>query len=239
MTYIVDLEAFHGPLDLLLYLVEKNEIDIYDIPVAQLSDQYVYYLQRCTDIDVERMTSFLVMASYLLNLKSQMLLPHYASEEAKEMEADPRDELVRSLLEYKFFKKAAQALQAKQEGDLPGRVFFRDALYKMEVEEEIIADLGALIRAYRNLIDIQQIPRENYSMPQSDFSVTVKMQEILEELQEKPMGMEFQDLAANAVCLRETLAMFLGLLELIRLQKVIAVQKDIFAPILIMLSGGD
>jgi segregation and condensation protein A len=112
--YLVDLDTFHGPLDLLLYLVKKDEVDIRDIPIARVAEQFKQYLEVLQLIDVESAGDFLVMASTLMEIKSKMLLPR--SEEAADGgEADPRLELVRQLLQYKRFKDAAGALEARAE----------------------------------------------------------------------------------------------------------------------------
>ena len=95
MAYLVDLEAFHGPLDLLLYLIEKNEVELDDIPVAVITEQYMHYLSVTGDYDLERMGDFLLMASYLLNLKSKLLLPRAIMSEGEE-EEDPRIDLMQN-----------------------------------------------------------------------------------------------------------------------------------------------
>src|SRR3989338_5253833 len=110
MTYKVKLEVFEGPLDLLLYLIKKEEIDIYDIPIAKITDQYLEYLELMKLLDLTIAGEFLVMAATLMHIKSRMLLPPDQLEEAGEEEADPRTELVRRLLEYRKFKEAAQDL---------------------------------------------------------------------------------------------------------------------------------
>ena len=112
MTYVVDLEAFHGPMDLLLYLIEKDEINIYDIPIARISDQYISHLQGNDVSDLDNLGDFLLMASYLLNLKSRMLLPRPTVEESTDEadEIDPREELVQRLLNYKHYKEACHKL---------------------------------------------------------------------------------------------------------------------------------
>src|SRR6059036_793409 len=113
MDYQVNLETFRGPLDLLLYLVKRNEVDICDIPIARLTEQFLAYLRVLELIDVERAGDFLVMAATLMEIKSKLLLPR--SDEATEEEADPRAELVKQLLEYKQFKDAAVLLDARAE----------------------------------------------------------------------------------------------------------------------------
>ena len=114
MSYQVALDAFHGPLDLLLYLVKRNEVDVLDIPVAKLADQFLEYMHLARELDVELAGDFLVMAATLMELKSRSLLPADPAAEAGE-EDDPRKELVRQLLEYRRFKDAAAALEARAE----------------------------------------------------------------------------------------------------------------------------
>jgi segregation and condensation protein A len=121
MDYRVDLPEFHGPLDLLLYLVKKNEVDVRDIPIAQVAGQFQEYLALLQVADIELAGDFLVMAATLMEIKSKMLLPHAEAEAAGE-EADPRRELVRQLVEYKKFKEAAARLEsraAEQQRRLP------------------------------------------------------------------------------------------------------------------------
>src|SRR5262249_60466392 len=113
MEYQVDLDVFHGPLDLLLYLVKRDEIDLRDIPIARVAEQFKHYLDVLQVIDVERVGDFLVMAATLAELKSKMLLPR--PEEAGAPAEDPRQELVRQLLEYKRFKDAPSLLEQQAE----------------------------------------------------------------------------------------------------------------------------
>src|SRR5437867_2492298 len=110
MDYQVELDAFRGPLDLLLFLVKRNEVDICDIPIARVAEQFLQYLNVLELIDVEWAGDFLVMAATLMEIKSRMLLPR--SEEASADEDDPRRALVRQLIEYKKFKDAAMFLEA-------------------------------------------------------------------------------------------------------------------------------
>src|SRR5262245_7171727 len=113
MDYLVDLDVFRGPLDLLLYLVKREEVDVCDIPIARIAEQFLEYLRVLQMIDVERAGDFLVMAATLMEIKSRMLLPH--GEEGAEEQEDPRGELVRQLLEYKKYKDAATLLEAQAE----------------------------------------------------------------------------------------------------------------------------
>ena len=113
MDFQADLPVFHGPLDLLLYLVKRDELDPRDIPIARVTEQFLAYLDVLKEIDVEKAGDFIVMAATLMELKSKMLLPH--AEESTEEEEDPRQELVRQLLEYKRFKEAASLLEQQAE----------------------------------------------------------------------------------------------------------------------------
>lgn len=244
MSYVVDLDAFHGPLDLLLYLVEKNELDIYDIPVAVITDQYMEYLQTTGDFDLERLGAFLLMASYLLNLKSRTLLPRNPfdtneNDEENDDLPDPRDELVQKLLDYKKFKKAAQDLLAMQDGE-QNRIYYREHNDTTQPEEQILADIKVLVKAYSKILNA--LPDEDsndYHLPRQDINIADKMEELINCLRAKKAGMVFQVLFARANNRREALAFFLALLELIRLQKVIAIQDGIFSDIIIRLREGD
>ena len=162
MGIAVKLQAFEGPLDLLLHLIEKNKVSIYDIPIAEITDQYMAYLHEMKKQDLGVMSEFLLMAATLLDIKSRMLLPKEVNEEGEE--EDPRQELVQQLLEYKMYKyisyelkerrqDAAQVLYHKQ--DLPEEV----KAYKQPVStEELLAGV-TLSRMHRIFVDI--IRRQN------------------------------------------------------------------------------
>jgi len=230
MKYMVDLDAFHGPLDLLLYLIDKNEIDIYDIPIADITAQYMEHLQQTGDFTLDRLGDFLSMASYLLNLKSRMLLPANDEEEIEEDVSDPREELVKKLLDYRRYKKAAQYLQARQTGDF-NRVFYRASEGEISINEEIRADLSALIRAYHRVYKSIPEVQEPILIPEGDINVEEKMEEILERLRLSKQGIYFHELFVGVKRKREVLVLFLALLELIRLQQVVAAQQSRFADI--------
>ncbi|MBO8159949.1 segregation/condensation protein A [Thermosyntropha sp.] len=240
MNYVVDLEVFHGPLDLLLYLIEKNKIDIYDIPIAQISDQYMEYLQKAEKIDLDKLGDFLVMASYLLNLKSRMLLPVSSSCEDEEMEEeiDPRLDLVQSLLDYRKFKKAAGLLMKRQEGDFK-RVFFREYGFDFPIIEELTADKENLFNAYKSVLKRISKSENDYEVPDGDVNVAEKMDEILCKLYKSSRNLIFQELFAEVSSKREALALFLALLELIRTEQVTAVQETVNGPIKIFLRVAD
>ncbi|PKM76753.1 MAG: hypothetical protein CVU90_10650 [Firmicutes bacterium HGW-Firmicutes-15] len=231
MSYLVNLEKFYGPLDLLLYLIEKDQMDIYDIPVALIADQYMDFIKVSGQIDLDQVGDFLIMASYLLNLKSKMLLPDLAKGEETDTDvSDPREELVYRLLEYKKYKLAAELLASRFNDDL-NRIYFRNGQGELEWgDREISSSLNSLLRAWHGVMQKKTVKPE-YNVPQSDINVGEMMDAILRAL---PLGGEtliFQDVYANVSTRREVLAYFLALLELIRLQKVEAIQEKKFGEI--------
>lgn len=238
MSYVVDLEAFHGPMDLLLYLIEKDEINIYDIPIASISDQYISYLSGGSINDLDNLGDFLLMASYLLNLKSRMLLPKPAVElnieEAEEI--DPREELVQRLLDYKRYKEAAVSLGQRQDGESL-RIFYRNAGDELLGPEEIVADMNSLLRAYRVLLRQLVDEEQPYEIRIEEISVEDKMEEILGRLEVSAGSLVLQDLFVGIRYRREAYALFLALLELLRLQRVAARQVSVFGNIIIYRRG--
>jgi len=226
VTYLVDIEAFHGPLDLLLFLIEKNELNIYDIPIAFITDQYLQYLQVTGDFDLENMGEFLIMATYLLNLKSRLLLPRTEQNrlEDQEEEIDPREELVQKLLDYKRFKEAGEQLQQRELG-LIERIYYREVAGEPDRDEELVVDLNALIRAYRSVLRRLPLSEPEEIIPEGDVNVHDKMNEIIAALNENKGSITFTELFRKTSRRREALALFLALLELIRLQKVKAYQN--------------
>jgi len=244
MSYVVNLDTYHGPLDLLLYLIEKNEIDIFDIPIADIANQYIDYLYSTMDFNLEKLGDFLVMASYLLDLKVRMLFPQTVfpkegeEESCGEAEKDPREELVQRLLDYKKYKKAAEYLEARQKGDLR-RVFYRSQDNGFQPEEQIVGNIGTLMRVYQSLIQEKLKTEKLYSLPSGDINIGDKMDEILEELQGKQEGLVFQKLFAKTANVREILGLFLALLELVRLQKVDVIQERPFCDIKVSLRVGE
>jgi len=231
MSYLVNLDKFYGPLDLLLYLLEKEEMDIYDIPVALIADQYMDYIKATGQIDLDNIGDFLIMASYLLNLKSRMLLPGLTEEEdPEEGVVDPREELVNRILEYKKYKMAGEILASRFNNDV-NRVFFRNGSSEVEwVEREISSSLNILLRAWYAVLE-KNTEELEYNLPQRDINIGEKMNDILRVLPPGGGTVIFQDFYTTISTRREALAYFLALLELIRLQKVEAVQEQRFGDI--------
>lgn len=237
MDYVVNLDSFHGPLDLLLYLIDENQIDIYDIPIAKITDQYMEYLDITGDFNLEKLGDFLIMASYLLTLKSQMMLPtQIYNEEEDSDDIDPRAELVQRLLYYKKYKMAAEKLDALKNGEIK-RTFYRDNPTTISVPQELAANVNTLAELLFNLCQKNQVNKNFFQIPKDDIDVGEKMAEILGVLHKKRGGALFQELFNDIISRRELSALFLALLELMRLQKVKAVQENDFGSIKLFLGG--
>lgn len=230
--YKVKLEIFEGPLDLLLHLIKKNELDIYDIPISTITRQYLEYVNLMKELNLEIAGEFLVMASSLLQIKSQMLLPSAAEEESCEAEEDPRAELIRRLLEYQKYKEAAIMLENRE---LIGRDLFACRLAEPESEnvqkenDVLEIDLFELVAAFQNVL--KRLPAENYHEVSVDsISVAERINEILTLLQGKNC-VHFDELFVNGYSRDYLIANFLAVLELCKLKMVRIVQVGQFAEI--------
>src|SRR5947199_5231755 len=226
--YKVKLEVFEGPLDLLLYLIKQDEIDIYDISHHRITSQCLEYLQAFKELNIELAGEFIVMAANLIYLKSRSLLPRdQQPPEEDAAEDDPRWELIRQLIEYKKFKEAAADLNVRaleQE-----RIFIREVRSSSELHEPLrLGEVGIfqLINAFQTVIkriearqDIQEIFSER-------FSVSEKIDSILQRVATSTR-FRFSDLFSGAASRIEVVVTFLALLELLRLKQVQAVQKNL------------
>lgn len=227
MSYLVSLDKFYGPLDLLLYLLERAEIDIYDIPIARITDQYMAYIEATGYVDLDNIGDFLSMASYLLKLKSKMLLPVYLDQEEMDGTVDPREELVSRILAYKYFKQAGECLGERYSDDSK-RLFFRYGQIE-PLEAGMSTSVRALLRAWDVLMSKGQEEME-YDLPQG-LVVAEKMEQILTILGTHGQPVKFRDIFTPTIQRREALVYFLALLELIRAQRIEAFQQDQFGDI--------
>ncbi len=225
----IKLEVFEGPLDLLLYLIRKEEIDIYDIPIAKITQQYLEYLEFMKLLDLNIAGEFILMAATLMHIKSKMLLPPDPNEVKEDEEMDPRLELVQKLLEYKKFKEAAGQLfemEIKQKD-----VFARAASYQIEegAKPYFEANLFDLITAFNKIL--KDIPKNVfYEVIKDEFTVEGKMHDIFHFLVNKPLIL-FSDLFKEAKSKFEVVTIFLAILELMRLKEIAAVQDGLFGEI--------
>lgn len=230
MSYKIKLELFEGPLDLLLYLVKKDHLNICDIPVAQITDQYLQYMELMRLLDLNIAGEFLVMASTLIHIKSKMLLPPEPKENEQEEEEDPRSELIKKLLEYQKFKEAAGLLRQKELSRQ--NIFTRNqgtAIVNSGEEIYFEASLFDLLSAFSKAL--KDIPRELfYEVIKDEFTVEEKIHDLLHIiLNESSFGLSF--LFAKVKNRQEMVVTFLAVLELIRLKEIVIVQKDIFGEI--------
>jgi len=230
---VVRVMDFEGPLDLLVHLIEKNKMDIYDIPIVSVTDQYIAYLHSLTELDLEAASQFLVMASLLLQIKSRMLLPKTAPED--EEEADPRAMLVQMLVEYRRIKEAAKKLgELKQMSFLhhTRSPLFSDTrmrnLHFYPVSELLNALAGLSVPLRRQIAVVER----------QEFDVSAKMEEIIKLLGSHPEGIEFENAFVKTGSASEKVASFLAVLELLRLHMVRISQSKVFAPIYLFLHNG-
>ena len=224
----IKLEIFEGPLDLLLYLIKKNHVNIYDIPVSLVVDQYLQFLELMKLLDINIASEYMVMSATLINIKSKMLLPLKEPEEAEEL--DPRDELVKRLLEYQKFKEAASFLKDKENQRL--RYITRPNLQQNEEEELYFeASIFDLINAFKTAL--KEIPKDIFfEVIGDEFTVEQKIHDIIHLLLVKEKIL-LDELFGNAKSKLEIVVIFLAILELIKLKEIVAIQKGLFTPIMI------
>lgn len=236
MAINVKLEAFEGPLDLLLHLIEKAEVDIYDIPIAEITDQYLHYINMMEIHDLEVSSEFIVMAATLLEIKSKMLLPKPKKEENITDDIDPREELVLKLIEYKKYKEAS--LELKDKLGIYSKVFYKPP----EPIEDYIDDVASisnvsldmLYMSFRNIILKNESKRKNSYTEIYREVVTVedKIRLINKLLAGKP-SFYFDDLFIGCYNKYEIIVTFLAILELLKRRSLLIEQEKNFSRILI------
>lgn len=230
-----ELEAFDGPLDLLLYLIKREEVDIYDIPIAQITRQYLAYLDACRELNLEIAGEFLYMASILIRIKAQMLLPR--PEDGEEWE-DPRTELMNALLEYKKVKKVADSLESMAENRArryPRSERSRDDIPQPE-PELIKVDLAALMIAFGDLLSRVK-PEPVYGIAKLEITVNQRKAHIL-TLFEKERSLEFDTLFLDDPRKIVMVVTFIALLELVKVGTLRVDQPDRFSAIRIYYVAG-
>ena len=234
--YRVKLEIFEGPLDLLLHLIRKNEVDIYNIPIALIVEQYLAYLDLLRSLDLDVAGDFLVMAATLAHIKSRLLLPP-GEQEGEEEGQDPRAELVEKLLEYQRYKDAAEELQGRE---LLGRdVFVRgsaageiaSAAAAVGIPQVSFAEVGifALLEALQDVLNRLGDPKL-HEVIRERISIAQKISELMSRMREVE-SLSFAQLFTAVTSRAEVIALFLALLELIRLRILRAEQVEAFGPI--------
>jgi segregation and condensation protein A len=231
--YQIQLENYAGPLDLLLDLIRKQEIDIYDIPIARITGQYLEYLHRDIErLDTELAGEFLLMAATLIHIKSKMLLPPDPALGPEEQE-DPREELVQQLLEHEKFKNAAQMLHQKQ--TVQSAMWSAPALQAFQEPDDepgLAVTLYDLVRAFQQVLDRAK-ERPLLAIEGEKVSVAEMMQQLCNRLASGPQPLALQELLSRLRNRESLVATFLALLELVRLQAVLVRQKELFGEIVL------
>ncbi|HVV70693.1 MAG TPA: segregation/condensation protein A [Verrucomicrobiae bacterium] len=231
--YKVKFEVFEGPLDLLLYLIKKEEVDIYEVNLTRLATQFIEYIETMRLLDLEIAGEFLVMAATLMYIKSRELLPveQQVQTEGEDEEEDPRWELIRQLVEYKKFKDAAAQLSMLEERQ---EAVFPRVPVKLEFESEAPSRSEASIFDLINAVNVV-LQRFNQRPEQRDifedkWSVSEKIEHLIRLLGERPR-VRFSELFAGVTSRSEVVVTFLAMLELIRLKQLTAVQAEAFGEI--------
>lgn len=232
---ILHLSSFEGPLDLLLHLINKNEIDIYDIPIVEITKQYLDYIYKFNDLDMEVASEFVVMASTLLEIKSKMLLPVEIDENDEEI--DPREELVNRLIEYKAFKELTKNL--KESEQVYNKSLTKDPEYFSEIKDEYVVkdiDISLLAKALRNILvkhqlrvneisDHQTIETDTFSVDDSILTIS--------KILETENKISFLSLFKYNHKKGYIIATFLATLELLKINAVKLTQSEVYGDILL------
>ncbi len=230
-NYRVRLENFEGPLDLLLYLIKKDEIDISDIPIARITEQYLEYLALMEQLDIAVAGDFLVMASTLIYIKSKMLLPPPQPDSPLAAEdgllEDPRAELVDRLLEYQKFKSAANMLYSRAE--IEAASYTRGALETDKNNPEVSATVFDLLRVFREMLTRAESAVE-MEIHRDEITMAEKLAWI-ESLLDAQEEVNVRDLFALARSKRELIVTFLTFLEMVKTMKISLVQRELFGEI--------
>lgn len=230
--YPVRLDNFEGPLDLLVHLIRRHEIDIYDIPIALITEQYLEYLELMQELDLDVAGEFLVMAATLIQIKARMLVPRPEAAGEEEDAGDPRDALVQRLLEHEKYKAAAELLHERQTArsaqwtrpdnrvaDIAGQ----------PIEREIEVDLFSLLQAFQAVM-ARARERRPLELPEELVSIERRIEQLNARLSETE-ACGFEDLFEGDRSRSELVTTFLALLEMVRLKLVRLFQSGPFAPI--------
>ncbi|SDB91679.1 condensin subunit ScpA [Pelagirhabdus alkalitolerans] len=200
-AYKVILDEFEGPLDLLLHLINQYEIDIHDIPLTKITDQYMEYIHTMQELELDMASEYLVMAATLLAMKSAMLLPNQELDEEDEYteEVDPREELMARLIEYRKYKEAAGELQTRENQDVSS--FTREPEKLLETETKNPVEQSKDVTLYDMLAAVQKVfDRKKFTRPmtttveKTDIPISKRMDEILEEVNRNAYGIRFEQL---------------------------------------------
>ncbi len=220
-NYRVDLAVFQGPLDLLLYLIKKEEVDIYDIPIAKITRQYLQYIDLMTNLSLEIVGEFILMAATLIRIKTRLLLPR---DEENPEEADPREELILALIEYKKYKEAGEILKEKAIEEEQKYVPY-SPVEKIEgrVDLEPVTTLYDLVSAFKDVLS-KKSEESYHEVDVDDISIEDRIEFVLRYLREKEFA-TFKDLFADTPRKIVAVITFIALLELSRSRRIAIYQS--------------
>ncbi len=225
--YQVKLEIFEGPLDLLLYLIKKQDMDIRDISISAITQEYLGYIELMKDLNLEMAGEFLVMASTLLQIKARTLLPQDPAEQLAEEGPDPRAELVAKLLEYQKYKEAAKFLSDREASWKD--VYYRNVTPAFAEDDMVLdATLFDLLDAFKDVLKTASDDVKEFLF--EEIPIEQKIREVLDILESKEF-IHFSELFTPQRSRRELIMIFLAVLELIRLKQISARQTDAFGEI--------
>lgn len=234
----IKLDMFEGPLDLLLHLIDKSEVDIYEVPITKITDQYMQVLSEAQELELEVASEFLIMAATLIAIKSRMLLPKQAMMEEElaiedEEWIDPREELVERLLEYKRYKKIGEILQEREaeRSLLYSRTPMDLAPYTPHVNPVQGISSDDLLQAFVDLLKTRKPPPPLTKVAREEISVSARMEEIYEELVREGHLLFSNLLVWDELTRERVITTFLALLELMKLKRIICRQEDAFGDI--------
>jgi segregation and condensation protein A len=230
-SYAVKLDRFEGPLDLLIHLIKRNEVNIYDIPIALITAQYLEYLEVLQELNLDLAGEFLVMAATLIHIKSRMLLPR-PDPTQEDPEEDPREALMRRLVEHQRYRQAAELLHERET--------LREAQWQRpdvrvapiageELEPELEVDLFSLVAAFRSVLERAK-NRPKVDLPSEQIPIETRIEQMLARLSETE-ACGFEDLFDDVSSKGDLIVTFLALLEMIRLRLVRVFQAGSFGPI--------
>lgn len=231
--YPVKVADYEGPLDLLIHLIKRHEVDIYDIPIALITTQYLEYLDLMGELDLDVAGEFLVMATTLIQIKSRMLVPRNdAAPDSAEDEEDPRDALVRRLLEHQKFKAAAELLHERE--TIRNAQWTRpdarvEALADEPFERDLEVDLFSLLKAFQSVLARSKTGPQ-VMLPAEIVPIETRIQQLMDRLSET-QACGFEELFADASSRGELITTFLALLEMIRMKVVRVFQSATAGPI--------
>ena len=239
-SYQVKVDGFEGPLDLLLHLVNRYEIDIYDIPVSKITDQYMNYIHTMRELELDLASEYLVMAASLLAIKSQMLLPNPTLEEVddEDLEEDPREDLMRKLIEYRKYKQAAEGLKEKEVE--ANRIYTRPPMRQEEVQGEAPAikpgeaSIYDMIHAMSKMLSRSNANEQvqETKIKRDEVPIQMRMEEILTQVDLQEGGTSFYQLFKKR-SRPHIVVTFMAILELMKSNDIVCVQQQHFEELIV------